>query len=196
MGINEFFEKVLGQKLPNQYSWGCYVPVRSAMCWTIWQEEIKNNRVEVHSDTPYRTKAGHVNRNWTNRKDELKRIKSGVPAYGVMISCGKTFEEESWSIQALNSHEIFKLSDLQFNPSTNKWTMAIDKTQSIPVEAIKFDKVSAVTTIMNFSQAYKTYKKAENFGWKLIGLSEQVASLSLNDKVIDITLIDGSYTRK
>ncbi|PSW30474.1 hypothetical protein C9J21_18660 [Photobacterium phosphoreum] len=196
MGINEFFEKVLGQKLPNQYSWGCYVPTRKAMCWTVWKEEIKGNRVEVHSDIPYRTKAGHVNRNWTKRKEEFGLVQSGVPAYGVMISCGKSVDADSWNIQELNSHEIFELSDLEFNEKKKKWTMIIDINRPIAVEKIKFDQNKTESTLKQHTQAFKTYEKATKLGWELIGLNEQIASLSLSGKLMDIVLFDGSYIRK
>lgn len=196
MGINEFFENMLGQKLPNQYSWGCYVPARKAMCWTVWQEEIEGNRVEIHSDVPYRTKAGHVNRNWTKRKEEFELVQSGVPAYGVMISCGKSVDSDSWNIQKLNSHEIFELSDLEFNERTNKWTMVIDINSPIAVEEIKFDQSNAIRTLQKHTKALKTYEKAAKLGWELIGLNEQTASLSLNCKLMDIALSDGSYVRK
>lgn len=195
MGINEFFEKVLGQKLPNQYSWGCYVPSRGAMCLTIWQEEIHRGRVEVHSEVPYRNKAGHINHNWTSRKKDLDLVMNGVPTFGVLISCGKTIDEDNWHILDLNSHQIFALSDLQYEKTTQKWTMAVDLCSPKEVEEIKFDQELAMQRLSHYSSAFKTITKAFSLGWVLIGLNDEVAILSMEKKSLKVSLADGSYTR-
>ncbi|MGS0724935.1 hypothetical protein ACVBKF_02015 [Shewanella sp. 0m-11] len=195
MGINEFFEKVLGQKLPNQYSWGCYVPARSAMCLTIWQEEIDQGRVEVHSNIPYRTKAGHINHNWTSRKDDLSLVQNGVATFGVLISCGKMINEDKWNIVELNSHQIYKLSDLRFNEHTQKWTMAVDLCDPVNVEEISFNKEEAINTLKQYSLALKTVTKAMSLGWEFVGLNETVAMLIQQKKQMTVSLADGSYSR-
>ncbi|MCL1144465.1 hypothetical protein L2747_00330 [Shewanella marinintestina] len=196
MGINEFFEKVLGQKLPNQYSWGCFVPARNAMCLTIWQEEICHGRAEVHSETPYHTKAGHINHNWTARKNDLELVQSGVATFGVMISCGKLVDEDKWNIMQLNSHQVFKLTDLQFDNDSQKWTMAVDLCEPVKVEKVCFDTEAALKTLTKSKPAFITVSKAINLGWQLVGLNEIVATLMLNNKQrMTVSLFDGSYSR-
>ncbi|MGF1869210.1 hypothetical protein [Photobacterium indicum] len=195
MGINEFFETILGQKLSNQYSWGCFVPARRSMCLTIWKEEIHRGRVEVHSEVPYRNKAGHINHNWTSRKKDLEMVKGGVATFGVLISCGKMIDEDAWNIMDLNSNQIFQLSDLQYDEATKKWTMAVDLCNPTPVEAVRFNKDVSEKILEEYTEAYRTVGRATNLGWEFIGLNSDVATLTHGTKIMTVKLSDGSYSR-
>ncbi len=196
MGINEFFRDHLGQKLKINTSWGAVLP-NGVVALTVWEQELRGNRVMVHQVTPIRTKNGNVNQNWTERKQHFNLVKSGVPAVGVLISNGDKSDDEAWHIHDFNEDSIFPLSELTYDDGAKVWFMKIDLTNPIPVERHGFDAEQTLAQIKEmYRKAFKTISKAKDqFGWQLIGLTETHASLTNGhkDKLMSVALQTGDY---
>ncbi|WP_192021210.1 hypothetical protein [Shewanella sp. WPAGA9] len=194
-GINEFYRNTLNQKLKNPMSWGAVLP-NNIVALNVWLEEIVNGKAYVHSDKPSLTIAGHVNPNWIERKKHLDLIKSGVPAVGVLITNGNKSNDDKWRIHGFDESSIFKLNQLECN-NNGEWVMRIDLTNPIKIKKVQFDGKAAISTIAKrHTIAIETVQKAIGIGWKLIGMTEDVATLTYYGKLMSVDLGDGSYTTR
>lgn len=114
MGINDFYEKKLGAKLQNRYSWGAYNQEFNRLFLTVWEDDIglpnidgKNlvRVLKMEADLS----SGTLQR-YKERVGHIEKMKSGsVDAYAV-VAIGKRVDGAGQrSIQEFIEDSVFRL---------------------------------------------------------------------------------------